>query len=96
MTIQTGRAPNRSSGQSNGFEFIIQVNKRYSSTHSWPCHWLCNDIQAACEKTLGRAYKLTLRRGGKRKWYREERYTFTRFYFRSAACQTLVLLNLDE
>jgi hypothetical protein len=95
MPIKTCRAPKRSSGRANGFEFVIQVNKQYNGMHTWPDHWLCNDIHDACENTLGRAYRSTLQRGGKRKWYCEEQHTFTRFYFRSAACQTLVLLNLD-
>jgi hypothetical protein len=95
MRMKTILAPKRSSGKLNGFEFVIHLGKMYSDQHTWLAHWLRNDIRAACEKTLGKEYRSTLRRGGKRKWYCEERRTFTRYYFRSDACRTLLLLNLN-
>lgn len=78
-----------------GFACAIQIDKHRYGWHTTPARDAWRAAITACQERLGKQYKMGSKRPGKkRKWYMEERKTFTRFYFRNEAVRFLIVLDM--
>jgi hypothetical protein len=88
-------SPPRSMGGKRGFVCAIEIDKNCYGWHSANGGDAWRAIITTCQERLGKQYKVMSKRPGKyRKWFVEERRTFTRFYFKSSNVRMLVMLDL--
>lgn len=80
----------------HGFLYAIQIDKDRYGWHTARGRDAWRAAITVCQERLGKQYKIKSQRPGKdRKWYVDERATFTRFYFRTTATRFLVMLDMQ-
>lgn len=96
MTYRLVDSPAGTVAAKHGFVYAIQINKDKYGWHTMPGRDSWRSVMTACQDRLGKQYKIKSQRPGKdRKWFVEERATFTRFYFRTEAARFLVMLDMQ-
>ena len=93
MKFKLIQSPPNSLAAKRGFVYAIQIDATATGNYTIPSTAAYYGALRACEKRLGKPYMINWQRPGKtRKWFMERRRTFFRFYFKSDAARTLVLM----
>lgn len=87
------QSPSNGPAAKHGFNYAIQIDATASGSYTTPSVAAYYGARRACENRFGKPYMIRWQRPGKtRKWFMERRRTFCRFYFKSEAARTLVLM----
>ena len=98
MTIKLIYSPHTSKAAKHGFNYAIEIPKRRRrgggrGVRTFYTIKVYRSIKTICQDRLGNPYQIDWQRPGKtRKWFLDDRCTFDRFYFKSDAARTLVLM----
>ena len=93
MKYKLVQSPPNGPAAKHGFNYAIQIDATATGNYTTPAVAAYRGARRACENRLGKQYMIRWQRPGKtRKWFMERRRTFYRFYFKSDATRTLVLM----